>query len=223
AGFQVPASRLGLAVLCPDTSPRGLSLPGEHSDWSFGAGAGFYLDATEEPWAKHYRMESYVRDELLTLAADAFGLDLTSVGASGHSMGGHGALSLFLRNPGLFKSVSAFAPICNPTQSPWGKKAFEGYLGSVGAGKAHDACELVQTYSGPRVPILVDQGAADEFLSAELMPANFQRACAAAGQPLTLRTHAGYDHSYLFVATFMEEHLRHHAAQLIGTGKLPRS
>jgi len=175
SGFQAHAARLGLAVVCPDTSPRGSGVPGgDTGDFALGQGASFYLDATEAPWKENYRMESYVRDELLPLAAESFGLDLTRVGITGHSMGGHGALSLFLRNPGVFKSVSALAPICNPTQSPWGKKAFEAYLGSAEAGKAHDATELVATYKGPRVPILIDQGTADDFLATELLPGHFQ-------------------------------------------------
>lgn len=215
AGFQAHAARLGLAVLCPDTSPRGAGVPGgETGDFALGAGASFYLDATQPPWAAHYRMESYLRDELIPLAAAAFGLDLGRLGVSGHSMGGHGALTLFLRNPGLFRSVSALAPICNPTLSPWGRRAFEAYLGSAQAGAAHDACELLRSYGGPRAPLLVDVGAADEFLKAELMPAALQAACAEAGHPLTLRTHAGYDHSYLFVASFIGDHLAHHMAQL---------
>jgi S-formylglutathione hydrolase len=214
SGFQQTAAQLGLVVLCPDTSPRGTSLPGEHDSFSLGSGASFYVDATEAPWKAHYKMERYLTQELLPLAAESFGLDLGRVGISGHSMGGHGALTLCLRNPGRFKSVSALAPICAPTQSPWGRAAFEAYLGSVDAGKAHDATELVKGYAGTRLPILVDQGAADEFLRTELLPHVFERVCAQAGHPLTLRMHAGYDHSYLFVASFIADHLKHHARQL---------
>ncbi|KAG8462259.1 hypothetical protein KFE25_012079 [Diacronema lutheri] len=214
-GFQQHAARLGLAVLCPDTSPRGDGVAGcSTGDWALGEGASFYVDATRPPFSRTFRMESYLKDELLPLAARAFALDSARMGVSGFSMGGHGALTLFWRHPGLFKSASAFAPICNPTQGGWGRAAFAAYLGSVEAGKAHDACELVRAYSGPRPPVLVDQGAADEYLRTELMPAQLQRACAEAGYPLKLRTHAGYDHSFLFVASFIAEHLEHHAAQL---------
>jgi S-formylglutathione hydrolase len=214
-GFQAHAARLGLAVLCPDTSPRGADVPGsDSSDYAIGIGAGFYVDATQEPWAPNFQMESYVTAELLPLATGAFGLDARRVGVMGHSMGGHGALALFFKKPDVFRSVSALAPICAPTRAPWGRNAFETYLGSVEAGKAHDACELVGTGARPCAPILVDQGAADEFLRTELMPELFKRACAEAGQPLTLRVHAGYDHSYLFVASFFGEHLEHHVRQL---------
>jgi S-formylglutathione hydrolase len=217
AGAQALAAELGLALLTPDTSPRGANVPGEADSWDFGVGAGFYLDATKPPWAKHWRMESYLVEELLPLARREFGLDAAPLGIFGHSMGGHGALTLALRHPGLFGSVSAFAPICAPTQCPWGQKAFAGYLGEERqAWEAHDASELM--HARPKAPfpggILIDQGLADQFLVEQLHPEAFETACAAAGQPLTLRRHAGYDHGYYFIASFVDEHLRHHAAAL---------
>ncbi|MET0981132.1 MAG: S-formylglutathione hydrolase [Telluria sp.] len=215
AGAQRVAAREGLVLVAPDTSPRGAGIPGETDSWDFGAGAGFYVDATEEPWARHYRMYSYIL-ELRELVLREFGLDAARCGIFGHSMGGHGALTIALRNPDLFRSVSAFAPIAAPTRCPWGEKAFSGYLGpDRAAWRAHDATELVG--EGPvRFPagILVDQGLADKFLAEQLNPDAFEAACQAAGQPLTLRRHAGYDHGYYFISTFMEDHLRFHAGQL---------
>jgi S-formylglutathione hydrolase len=218
AGAQRMAAELGLALITPDTSPRGANLPGEADSWDFGAGAGFYLDASQAPWSRHYRMESYLTAELLPLLTESLPLDAERIGIFGHSMGGHGALTLALRHPGLFKSVSAFAPICAPSQCPWGRKAFTGYLGADESGwLEHDATALMNGMASAPFPggILIDQGLADQFLAAQLHPHLFEAACAAAGQPLTLRRHAGYDHSYYFIATFMADHLKHHARHLL--------
>lgn len=214
-GFQRLAAELGLIVVCPDTSPRGAGYSGEDDDWDFGTGAGFYVDATEAPWSERYRMYRYVTDELPALVDAAFptkGPARRSV--FGHSMGGHGALIVGLREPSRWRSISAFAPIVAPTQVPWGHKAFGGYLGEDReAWKAWDATELVKGAQHP-APILIDQGDADGFLEEQLKPELFREACAQAGQALTLNLRAGYDHSYYFIATFMEAHLRHHAAHL---------
>ena len=213
-GAQRVAAQLGLMLVAPDTSPRGANLPGETDSWDFGAGAGFYVDASLPPWSRHYRMYSYVTIELPALVAGQFPADATRQGIFGHSMGGHGALVCALRNPGQYKSLSAFAPICAPMRCPWGKKAFRGYLGEDHATwKAYDASELVRRarFAGA---ILVDQGLADKFLSDQLYPEVFETACRDAGQPLTLRRQEGYDHGYFFIASFIEDHLRHHAAQL---------
>ena len=217
AGAQQHAAELGIALIAPDTSPRGAKVSGEADHWDFGLGAGFYLDATEAPWSAHYRMESYITTELLPDLQATLPIAADRVGIFGHSMGGHGALTLALRHPRLFKSVSAFAPICAPSQCPWGQKAFTGYLGadeSVWA--AHDAAALMSQRTTTPFPagILIDQGLADGFLGAQLHPELFEAACARAGQPLTLRQHAGYDHGYYFIGTFMRDHLKHHAAQL---------
>ena len=217
AGAQRLAAELGLALIAPDTSPRNAKAPGEADSWDFGVGAGFYLDATQAPWAQHWRMESYITAELLPLLTDILPLDAGRIGIFGHSMGGHGALTLALRHPGLFKSVSAFAPICAPSQCPWGRKAFTGYLGSdESAWTDHDASALMQHSKSAPYPdgILIDQGLADKFLAGQLHPEPFEAACASACQPLTLRRHPGYDHSYYFIATFMADHLAHHAGQL---------
>ena len=217
AGAQRLAAERGLALIAPDTSPRGAQVPGEADSWDFGVGAGFYLDATQAPWSTHYRMESYLTTELLPLLTDALPLDPERIGIFGHSMGGHGALTLALRHPELFKSVSAFAPICAPSQCPWGRKAFTGYLGSdEGSWLAHDATALMRgQISAPFADgILIDQGLSDKFLAEQLHPEQFEAACAAVGQPLTLRRHERYDHGYYFIATFMADHLAHHAQQL---------
>ncbi|WP_404818516.1 S-formylglutathione hydrolase [Rhodoferax ferrireducens] len=222
AGAQRAAAELGLALVAPDTSPRGAGVPGEAESWDFGVGAGFYLDATQAPWSRHYRMETYLISELLPLLAPALPVDAQRLGISGHSMGGHGALTLALRHPGLFKSVSAFAPICAPTQCPWGHKAFAAYLGAdTTQWAAHDASALMNECSTAPYPagILIDQGLADKFLPTQLNPHLFEAACAKAGQPLTLRRHAGYDHGYYFISTFMADHLAHHAQTLLA----PRS
>ena len=217
AGAQRLAAELGLALIAPDTSPRGAKVAGESDSWDFGVGAGFYLDATQSPWAPQWRMESYLIDELLPLLGTQFPIDLQRIGLFGHSMGGHGALTLALRHPGLFKSLSAFAPICAPTQCPWGEKAFTGYLGADRSGWAeHDATVLMENQPLARYPagILIDQGLADKFLDEQLHPHLFEAACAAIGQPLTLRQHEGYDHGYYFIQSFMADHLMHHAEQL---------
>ena len=218
AGAQRLAAELGLALVAPDTSPRGAKVPGEADAWDFGVGAGFYLDATQAPWATHWRMESYLTHELLPLLGEHLPMDLERVGIFGHSMGGHGALTLALRHPGVFKSVSAFAPIAAPSQCPWGKKAFSGYLGKdESAWLAHDASALMAAQTTPPYPggILINQGLADKFLlENQLLPEVFEAACAQVGQPLTLRRQPGYDHGYYFIQTFMADHLAHHAQVL---------
>lgn len=216
AGAQRVAAELGLMLLAPDTSPRRTGIEGEDRDWEVGAGAGFYLDATQAPWSAHFRMETYVVDELCGLLVSAFGADPARLGLFGHSMGGHGALTLALRHPETFASVSAFAPIAAPSDCPWGQKAMRTFLGEdPQAWQAHDACALLRR-GGAVFPggILVDQGLADKFLALQLRPERLEQACEAAGQPLTLRRHAGYDHGYYFVSTFMEDHLRFHADRL---------
>jgi S-formylglutathione hydrolase len=214
AGAQRVAAELGLILVAPDTSPRGTDFPGQAENWDFGVGAGFYVDATEAPWRAHWRMYSYVTRELPTLVADTFPVDTARRGIFGHSMGGHGALTCGLRNPDIFRSISAFAPIANPINCPWGQKAFTGYLGTDRAAwAAHDASELMKAKPHPN-PILVDQGAADQFLARELHPETLEEAAKASGQKLTLRRHDGYDHGYYFIQSFIEDHLRHHAALL---------
>ena len=217
AGAQRLAAELGLALLMPDTSPRGTGIAGETDSWDFGVGAGFYLDATQAPWAAHWRMESYLLTELLPQIWAQAPVRQSATGIFGHSMGGHGALTLALRHPGVFKSLSALAPICAPTRCPWGRKAFGGYLGAdEAAWAAHDASALMQAQTTAPYPqgILIDQGEADKFLAEQLYPEVFEAACVAAGQPLTLRRHAGYDHGYYFIASVVDEHLRHHTRQL---------
>ena len=218
AGAQRLAASLNVALVTCDTSPRGAGLPGEAQSWDFGVGAGFYLDATAKPWALHWRMESYIVDDLLPLLGAKLPIDLQRLGIFGHSMGGHGALTLALRHPGVFKSLSAFAPIANPVNCPWGQKAFAGYLGANQAAWAqHDATRLMESQGKPPYPagILIDQGLADKFLiEKQLLPEALEAACAQLGQPLTLRHHAGYDHGYYFIQTFIDDHLRHHAQQL---------
>lgn len=217
AGAQRVAAELNLVLIFPDTSPRGAKVPGEDDSWDFGSAAGFYLDATREPWAKNYRMESFLIKELVPLVCRELPADAQRLGLTGHSMGGHGALTLAQKYPEVFKSVSAFAPICTPTQCPWGQKAFSGYLGdNRKTWAAHDATELMATQKAAPFPkgILIDQGRADQFLKEQLHPHLFEKACEQVGQPLTLRFHDGYDHGYYFISTFMEEHLRFHAANL---------
>jgi S-formylglutathione hydrolase len=217
AGAQRVAAALGIALPTPDTSPRGAGVPGETESWDFGVGAGFYLDATREPWARHWRMESYLMRELLPLAVEVFGLDESRIGIFGHSMGGHGALTLAMRHPGRFASVSAFAPIAAAMRAPWGKKAFSGYLGDDADQWAqHDASVLMSRHLSPPFPqgLLIDQGLADPFLSEQVFPATFEAACRDVGQPLTLRYHKGYDHSYYFISTFVDDHLRFHHESL---------
>jgi S-formylglutathione hydrolase len=215
AGAQRIAAELGVMVVAPDTSPRGEGVPGDPDNaYDFGLGAGFYVDATQTPWSTHYRMYSYVTRELPELIGAHFPADLQRQGITGHSMGGHGALTIALRHPTVYRSVSAFAPIVAPSLVPWGQKALGRYLGdSSEAWASYDACELIR--AGHRAPLLlVDQGEADRFLGEQLRPELLEDACAAAGQPLLLRRQAGYDHSYYFIATFMEDHLRWHAQAL---------
>ena len=217
AGAQQLAAELGLMLVTPDTSPRDTGVAGADAAWDFGHGAGFYLDATQTPWAHHWRMESWITGELPAVLAQHFPVqagDGLHMGVFGHSMGGHGALTLALRHPELFRSVSALAPIAAPMQCPWGVKAFSGYLGEDrSAWAAHDATELIK--AGARCPpLLVDQGEADKFLAEQLHPQLLEAACLGAGQPLTLRRHAGYDHGYYFIASVVEDHLRHHARAL---------
>lgn len=215
AGAQRTASELGIVIIAPDTSPRGEDVPGDpDGDWMFGLGAGFYVDATEEPWSRHYKMRSYIERELRELVVAELPVDDTRLGVSGHSMGGHGALTMALRAPDRFRTVSAFAPICSPMHSPWGQTALGRYLGPERAAwREYDACALVE--DGARVPeILVDQGLADGVLEEQLMPDRLEDACRAAGLPLELRRQPGYDHSYFFVASFIEDHLRWHAERL---------
>lgn len=211
--YRRACAELGLIFVAPDTSPRGEGVPDDPA-YDFGQGAGFYLDATEQPFSRHYRMESYIIEELPEAVASAFPIDLTRQSITGHSMGGHGALTLALRNPDRFKSVSAFAPIVAPSQVPWGEKALTGYLGGDrSTWRAHDAVNLIE--DGARVPeILIDQGAADTFLEKELRPHLLSAACIKAGIDCTLRMQPGYDHSYYFISTFMDDHLRWHAERL---------
>jgi S-formylglutathione hydrolase len=213
--YRRACAELGLLFVAPDTSPRGEGVPDDpEGAYDFGLGAGFYLDATEPPYAVNYRMWTYVADELPGVLVDHFPADLGRQSVMGHSMGGHGALTLALRRPGRFRAVSAFAPICNPGAVPWGEKAFTGYLGPDRARwRRHDAVALIE--DGARAgEILVDQGEADPFLADQLQPERLERACRATGTPLTLRMRPGYDHSYYFISSFMADHLRWHAARL---------
>jgi len=214
AGAQRMAAQLGLSLVMPDTSPRQSRYPGDDASWDFGIGAGFYLDATEAPWSATYRMATYVTQELRQLVEAQFKVRPDARGILGHSMGGHGALTLALRNPSLYQSCSAFAPIVAPGEVPWGQKAFTNYLGADRSRWAdHDATLLVASRQLPS-EILIDQGTDDKFLARELQPERFEAACRAAGQKLRLRRQAGYDHSYYFIQTFIEDHLRHHAGLL---------
>ena len=214
--YRRACAELGLIFVAPDTSPRGEGVPDDPAGaYDFGLGAGFYVDANEAPFATHYRMYSYVTDELPDAVASAFPIDLGRQAITGHSMGGHGALTIGLSNPGRYRSVSAFAPIVAPSVVPWGQKALSGYLGDDrNLWRSHDAVALIQ--DGARLPeLLVDQGEADDFLKEQLRPELLDRACREAGIPLTLRLHPGYDHSYYFISTFMEDHLRWHAKRLL--------
>lgn len=210
------AAELGVAVICPDTSPRGDDVADEKDNWQFGNGAGFYLNATQEPFIRHYQMARYIEEELPFLIAQNFPIDLTRQSITGHSMGGHGAITIALRNPGRFKSVSAFAPIAQPSTAGWSKPAFEKYLGSDDAAwRAYDATSLIE--DGYRVPeLLIDQGTADSFLNDGLRPWLLEEACKAANISITLNMREGYDHSYYFISSFMDDHLRWHAARLNG-------
>ncbi|CAE6859103.1 S-formylglutathione hydrolase [Paraburkholderia aspalathi] len=214
AGAQRASSALGIALIVPDTSPRGPGIPDDEA-YDFGMGAGFYVDATRAPWSTNYRMYSYIVDELRTLVAAQFPVDPARFGISGHSMGGHGALTIALRNPSLFRTVSAFSPICAPMQCPWGEKALTGYLGDDRTQwSKYDAAQLMleDGWAGPQ--ILVDQGDADEFLTTQLKPDLLVEAAARGDVPLNLRRRAGYDHSYFFISTFIASHLEHHACHL---------
>ncbi|MDR4518447.1 MAG: S-formylglutathione hydrolase [Nitrosomonas sp.] len=210
AGAQRYAAEYGLMLVTMDTSPRETCIPGETDDWDFGAGAGFYLDATAQPWSNHYLMESYVAHELYGIIINQFPTDENRIGISGHSMGGHGALTLALRHPEKFRSVSAFAPVSAPIQCPWGQKAFTHYLGrNQHDWRKYDATALIE--DGYRTSdILVDQGLDDKFMSEQLHPEQLAQVCHNTGQKLTLRYHSGYDHSYYFISTFIADHLKHH-------------
>jgi len=215
AGAQRVAAELGIAIAAPDTSPRGVDMPGDRDSYDFGVGAGYYVDATEPPWSRAYRMYSYITEELPRLLAGSFAVDAANAGIFGHSMGGHGALVIALRNPGRYRSVSAFAPIASAARSPWGEKALAKYLGSDrNAWRQYDATALIAERGWPGPPLLVDQGSDDSFLDEQLKPELLEEACGRAGVPLQLRMRDGYDHSYYFIATFIEEHLRFHAANM---------
>lgn len=215
AGAQKFLAEQGLMVVCPDTSPRGLQLPQEHDVYDFGSGASFYVDATTEGYRDHYRMETYIASELHTLIQTQFGIAANKISIMGHSMGGHGALVLGLRHPTKFQSISAFSPIVNPVVAPWGVKAFTGYFGD---GKSkwseHDATELVKAGRRHAREILIDQGLGDEFYEKQLMTSHLVEVAKSAGQPLRANLRDGYDHSYYFISTFIESHVKHHAAAL---------
>lgn len=218
AGAFKKAAELNLILVMPDTSPRGAGVEGEDESYDFGSGAGFYLNATEDKWKTHYNMYDYVVKELPELLVKSLPVDPSRVSIMGHSMGGHGALTIALKNPGSFRSASAFSPICNPMSCPWGEKAFTGYLGpDKEAWKQYDTCELLKTYTGPDLHFLVDQGMSDNFLNepAQLQPEKLEAACQEKGLSLQLRRQEGYDHSYYFISTFIDEHLTHHANYLL--------
>lgn len=215
SAFRATCAELGLIFVAPDTSPRGDDVPDDPGGaYDFGLGAGFYVNASQKPYARHYRMQDYIEKELPEIIAANFPADMGRQAIMGHSMGGHGALTISLRNPGRFKSTSAFAPIVSPLRCPWGQKALSGYLGNDrSAWREYDACALIE--DGAKLPdILVDQGLSDDFLTEQLKPELLEDACRGAGQNLTLRRHSGYDHSYYFISTFMADHLRWHAARL---------
>jgi len=217
AGAQRHLAEHGLMLICPDTSPRGLSLPGEHDHWDFGASAGFYVDATTPGYRDHYRMYSYVNSEVHMLVQNEFNVAADRISLFGHSMGGHGALVLGLREPSKYCSLSAFAPIANPVEVPWGQKAFRGYLGASPADwKTYDSCELIRAGARHPHPILVDQGSADDFLEKQLKPDRLIEACLGV-QPIELRRHEGYDHGYYFIASFIADHILFHAKALSAT------
>ncbi|MBF2063901.1 MAG: S-formylglutathione hydrolase [Calothrix sp. C42_A2020_038] len=214
ASAQKYAAEYGLMLVAPDTSPRNTGIPGEDETWDFGSGAGFYVDATQLPWSKHYKMYSYVVEELPNLISANFPIDTNKQGIFGHSMGGHGALICALRNPQKFKSLSAFAPIVAPMQCPWGEKILTGYLGEDKENwRQYDASQLVRQYKY-HGNILIDQGTEDEYLAEELKPQLFEQACQEVNQSLTLRYQDGYDHSYYFIASFIEDHIKHHVQEL---------
>jgi len=221
AGAQRIASELGIALVFPDTSPRGDGVASDpDAAYDLGLGAGFYLNATQEPWSTHYRMDAFITTELPELLTEIAGLDLQRISVCGHSMGGHGAMTLALKNPGKYRSVSAFSPICAPASCPWGHKAFSAYLGdNVAHWKQHDASELIRA-GAQQVPLLIDQGSTDPFLAEQLKPELLRLACAEVGFPVTYREHDGFDHSYFFIASFIEDHLRFHAKYLTNSGDL---
>lgn len=213
AGAQRYAAEAGVAIICPDTSPRGDAVPDDpEGAYDFGLGAGFYVDATEDPWSKNYKMYSYITDELpAVLSASDLPLQIENASIMGHSMGGHGALTIALKNPGKYKAVSAFAPICSPLNCAWGEKALSNYIGTNKESWAeHDSCALIAK-AQEKLPILIDQGDADDFLSNQLKPELIKLACDKADHPLTLRMQPGYDHSYFFIASFIGDHIKHHA------------
>ncbi|MTI19179.1 S-formylglutathione hydrolase [Rhodobacteraceae bacterium RKSG542] len=213
AGAQAACAELGLIFVAPDTSPRGEDVADDEA-YDLGQGAGFYINATQAPWSEHYKMETYVARELTRIMSDNFPVELSAIGIMGHSMGGHGAITLALKYPELFRSVSAFSPIVNPCDVPWGRKAFTAYLGSDEAvWRGHDSCALIKE-KGFQGPMLVDQGGRDTFIEEQLQPWALEKACREAGIDLTLRLQAGYDHSYYFVSTFISEHLGWHSANL---------
>ena len=218
SGAQRVAAELGLMLVSPDTSPRGEGVPDDpDDDYDFGLAAGFYLNATQEPWSQHYHMYDYITQELPEIVFGKFPGDTQRHGLTGHSMGGHGALTIGLRNPGMYRSLSAFAPICTTLHSPWGRKALGYYMGSdTSTWRDYDACEVARSVSDPSVydRILVDQGADDPFFAEQLKPELLEAACAESGLPLELRIHEGYDHGYYFISTFIEDHLKHHAERL---------
>jgi len=217
AGAQRIAAELGIAIICPDTSPRGLNIPGEDDSYDLGTGAGFYVNATQEPWQKNYRMYEYITEELSVVVIDNFPVNGREA-ISGHSMGGHGALVLGLRQPNRYTSISAFSPIVNPSNCPWGEKALTSYLGvNRDAWAEYDTCKLVESGISKQ-ELFIDQGAADNFLKEQLKPELLQAACEKAKHPLLYRSHEGYDHSYFFIATFIEDHLRYHAKYLCMAG-----
>ena len=217
-GFQRVAAELGLVIVCPDTSPRGTRYKGEDDDYDFGAGAGFYVDATQEPWSATYKMYSYVVEELPVLIGANFPIDPARAGIFGHSMGGHGALTIGLKNPDQYKSISAFSPIVAPSKVPWGQKAFTGYLGDNESDwSQYDAEQLIRAGHKINSEILIDQGSSDPFLETQLQPELFDRACANTGQAVNIRLQPGYDHSYYFISSFMEDHIHHHA-KILGAG-----
>jgi S-formylglutathione hydrolase len=203
-------SELNMMVICPDTSPRGLDLPEEHESWDFGSAAGFYLNATTEGYKQHYKMFDYISQEVVDLLTDNFNIDKNKISISGHSMGGHGALVLGLSLPTQFASISAFSPIVNPMNCPWGQKAFAGYLSDPSEGVKYDACELIMSDHRHPHQILIDQGGADEFLEKELLSHNFEKCCTEKQQALELNYREGYDHSYYFISTFINAHLEFH-------------
>jgi len=213
AGAQRKAAELGIAIVCPDTSPRGTNMTGEHESYDLGSGAGFYVNATQAPWSEHYRMYDYVCTELPELINTQFPVNGKNA-ISGHSMGGHGALICALKNPGNYVSVSAFAPICHPSACPWGQKAFSAYLGEdPDHWSPYDAALLIP-HATEQLPLLIDQGSDDEFFTEQLHLDTLQRACATANHPLTLRMQDGYNHSYFFIASFIDDHLQHHGKAL---------